>query len=243
VLETALDVAGCARLQRACWGYADADLVPPNELISVAKAGGLVIGAFDVTTTPERPGDDMIGFCFGLLGRDQESGELYHASRMLAVHPTWRRRGVARALKHAQREATLAQGLTRMRWTFDPLRLGNARLNLETLGAVGLRYHRDLYGERTSSPLHAAGTDRIEAEWRLDRHAATPPAKQIGRVPFPVDLEALLVRDPATAGTWRDRVRAGLEEAFARGLVVLGVEIEAGAAVAHYLVGPDPVTP
>ena len=57
-----------------------------------------------------------------------------------------------------------------MRWTFDPLRVANARLNLLRLGAVGFRYHRSLFGEATSSPLHlGVGTDRLEVEWDLRR--------------------------------------------------------------------------
>jgi chorismate synthase len=33
-----------------------------------------------------------------------------------------------------------------MRWTYDPLQLGNAHLNLRSLAAVGTRYHPDFYG-------------------------------------------------------------------------------------------------
>ncbi|RME70160.1 MAG: GNAT family N-acetyltransferase, partial [Planctomycetota bacterium] len=179
-LATPGAMQACVRLQRLAWGYADLDVVPVNELLSVARSGGIVLGAF----TEEDGARRCVGFCFGLLGRDPDTGELYHASRMLAVDPAWRGRGVGRRLKRAQREHARAQGLRSMRWTFDPLQLGNAWLNLEVLGAVGVRYHRDLFGPATSSPLHAVGTDRLEVHWSLEDEQR-PDFVPARRVPLP----------------------------------------------------------
>src|SRR5205814_917580 len=87
----------CEDLQRRAFRYADLDVVPTNELISADASGGLVLGAFAEGRA--------VGFCFGLSGRDHRRGEVYHYSRMVAVDPDFRGRGVAQALKRAQREA------------------------------------------------------------------------------------------------------------------------------------------
>ena len=52
-----------------------------------------------------------------------------------------------------------------MEWTFDPLEIKNAYLNIEKLGAIARRYNVNQYGI-TSSPLQGGlPTDRLVAEW------------------------------------------------------------------------------
>jgi predicted GNAT superfamily acetyltransferase len=153
----------CETLQARAFGYADRDIVPKNELISIARAGGLVLGAFE--------GARLAGFCFGFVGREHRSGALYHSSRMVAVDPADRRRGIALRLKLAQRDAVLAQGMREIRWTFDPDQAPNATLNLRKLGAVATGLVRDCYGRtREGRP-----TDRLLVSWRLDRPRRTAP--------------------------------------------------------------------
>ncbi len=240
-LETAADMVECVRLQQVCWRYADRDLVPVNELLAAVKAGGIAIGAFvgerrAAATEHAR----MIGFCFGLLGREHDTGRLYHASRMLAVDPAYRGRGVATALKQAQRRAARAQGLERMRWTFDPLRLENAWLNLHKLGALGIAYHRDLFGHATSSPLHRAGTDRLEVEWRLDAGPARAGYAVVERIALPGDVEALVQAGAHALTAARARLRERLEAALGRGDVVIDVERSPERTQAWYLIGRPP---
>src|SRR5690606_25254718 len=94
-------------------------------------------------------------------------GRLSHWSDMLAVRPEMRGRGLGIELKRFQRDAVLALGVEEMLWTFDPLRAGNAHLNLNKLGAVVRAYRADMYGA-TGSPLHdGMGTDRCVAFWPL----------------------------------------------------------------------------
>ena len=66
-----------------------------------------------------------------------------------------------------QREDALARGFELMEWTFDPLEIKNAYLNIERLGAIARRYNVNQYGI-TSSPLQGGlPTDRLVAEWWL----------------------------------------------------------------------------
>src|SRR5438874_10243976 len=121
-VATLEEFVACEDVQRRAFGYADVDIVPKNELVSIARSGGLVLGAFREET--------VAGFVFGFLGRDEATGALYHSSRMVAVRPEDRRQGLAFRLKMAQRAAVLAQGIAEIRWTFDPKNAANASFNL-----------------------------------------------------------------------------------------------------------------
>ena len=86
------------------------------------------------------------------------------------------------ALKHQQREWCLANGRTPMRWTFDPLQLGNAHLNLRSLGAIGVRYHAEPVrtdGRHQRRPAQRSGGGRVGP-----RRPTVPRARNRSRSPF-----------------------------------------------------------
>ena len=86
---------------------------------------------------------------------------------MLAVRKDHRNGGLGRRLKLMQREDALARGIELIEWTFDPLEIKNAYLNIEKLGAIARRYNINQYGI-TSSPLQGGlPSDRLIAEWWL----------------------------------------------------------------------------
>jgi predicted GNAT superfamily acetyltransferase len=160
-------------------------------------------------------------------------GSPYLHSHMLAVLPEYRNRGLGRRLKLAQRDDALARGFELMEWTFDPLEIKNAHLNIARLGAISRRYHADFYGA-SSSPLQGGlPTDRLYAEWWLRsprvlavlRGDAVPQAS-IRRVEVPAAISAWKQdprqRDLALAVQAENR--AALEEAFSKGLAVTGYE-------------------
>ena len=71
-----------------------------------------------------------------------------------------------------------------MAWTFDPMQALNANLNLEHLGAIGVKYYRDFYGKLGGDLAGELATDRLLALWRLrvpqvlerlDGKVASPP--------------------------------------------------------------------
>jgi predicted GNAT superfamily acetyltransferase len=119
-----------------------------------------------------------------------------------------------------------------MEWTFDPLEIKNAFLNIHKLGAVVRDYRVNFYGVSSSRLQAGLPTDRLVAEWELD--SPRVEAFLEGR---PVDNgvieERILV--PASIYEWKaseaDRERAlGVQlenrskflEAFSRGLAVVG---------------------
>jgi predicted GNAT superfamily acetyltransferase len=147
----------CVVLQKEVWNFADNELVPLRIFSLAPKIGGQVIGAWD--------GDALVGFAFSIPGT--RNGRSYLHSHMLAVKAEYRNSGLGRRLKLFQRDDAIKLGYELMEWTFDPLEIKNAYLNLERLGAIARRYNINQYGI-TSSPLQGfLPTDRLVAEWWL----------------------------------------------------------------------------
>jgi len=147
-------------LQKEVWGCDDRDIVPLTILAATREIGAILIGAFD--------GSSLIGFAYSFVGREDE--RMVHHSHMLAVRPTYRNLNLGYRLKLAQRDRALAQGITLMTWTFDPLQSLNAHFNFAKLGVIADAYKTNFYGEATSSFLHQIGngTDRLWVTWLLD---------------------------------------------------------------------------
>jgi predicted GNAT superfamily acetyltransferase len=225
-LATLEEFERCVVLQLETWGYSDGDVVPRRIFMVAQRIGGQVIGAFD--------GDTIVGFAMSLPGfRD---GRAYLHSHMLAVLPEYRNAGLGRRLKLAQRDDALARGFDLMEWTFDPLEIKNAYLNIARLGAIVRRYQPDFYGP-SSSPLQGGlPTDRLYAEWWLRSPRVTSLLH--AEVPSLEILERIIV--PHTIYQWkqdaqqRDRAQAvqrqnrnAFQDAFHRGLAVIGYDRDA----------------
>ena len=127
--ETLEEMQACFALHREVWKFSDAELVPVRLFVVADKIGGQVMGAFDGAT--------LVGFAIALPG--MRNGHAYLHSQMLAVRQEYRNGGLGRRLKFYQREDALARGFELMEWTFDPLEIKNAYLNIEKLGAIARR--------------------------------------------------------------------------------------------------------
>ncbi|HSQ03261.1 MAG TPA: hypothetical protein VLN59_04455, partial [Burkholderiales bacterium] len=163
-LKTLDDFHAAEDVQRAAWDSDDIDIVPLHIMLTIARNGGIVLGAFAQ--------DRMVGFVLGFLGTSTRYGveapatvKLKHCSHQLGVLPEWQSRGVGYALKVAQREAVLNQGVRLITWTYDPLESKNARLNIAKLGAVCNTYIRDYYGELRDDLNRGLATDRFQVDW------------------------------------------------------------------------------
>ncbi len=220
----------CVDLQVAVWGYSDGDVIPRRVFLVAQRIGGQVLGAFD--------GDAMVGFAMGLPGF--RNGAAYLHSHMLAVLPEYRNAGLGRRLKLAQREDAMKRGFDLMEWTFDPLEIKNAHLNLARLGAIARRYHSDFYGP-SSSPLQGGlPTDRLYAEWWLRSERVVKLLENgssegvegpetVDRVQVPVEVYEWKA-DPEKRHMALDlqtRTREALQKAFGRGLAAIGYQRDA----------------
>jgi predicted GNAT superfamily acetyltransferase len=226
------DMQACFALQREVWKFSDADLVPVRIFVVAAKIGGQVIGAFVQRNDQSDEEKELIGFALAIPG--MRNGHCYLHSQMLAVRQQYRNGGLGRRLKLYQREEALARGFELMEWTFDPLEIKNAYLNIEKLGAIARRYNVDQYGI-TSSPLQGGlPTDRLVAEWwlkskRVEAVLAAAPRPEFecrASVDVPAEIyewkAAAMSRAQALAVQERNRERLSL--AFGEGLSVLGYE-------------------
>lgn len=218
------DMQAAFALQKEIWKFTDAELVPVRIFVVASKIGGQVIGAFD--------GKELIAFALAIPGF--RHGHSYLHSQMLAVRRSYRNAGLGRRIKLYQRDDALARGIDLMEWTFDPLEIKNAYLNIEKLGAIARRYAVNQYG-LTSSPLQGGlPSDRLVAEWwmksrRVESVLTGSPAPAF-EVHARIDVPAEIY-DWKSAPANRDRARAVQQKnrdqfvtAFAKGLSVLGFE-------------------
>jgi predicted GNAT superfamily acetyltransferase len=213
---------------QATWGGQRLD----REVVrALAASGNVPWGAFD--------GDRTIGFVLGWAGIAEDG--LHVHSHMLAAVPDHRHRGVGYALKLAQRAQALDQGISVVRWTFDPLVARNAWLNIGKLGTVVDRFERDYYGEMTDDLNAGERSDRFMVRWELEREpgprSVAGPATEIA---VPVDLLDLRGRDPERARIWRDDVAEAAEAALARGEVGLAFDRDRSV---YLFARPDGGTP
>jgi predicted GNAT superfamily acetyltransferase len=218
------EMRACVALQKEVWNLSDAELTPLRMFAVADKIGGQVIGGFQ--------GDDMLGFALAVPGI--QGGHVYLHSQMLAVNKEHRNVGLGRKIKLFQRDDALARGFELIEWTFDPLEIKNAYLNIEKLGAIARRYNVNQYGI-TSSPLQGGlPTDRLVAEWWLKsnrvetllRAGKKPRLEIVTKISVPAQ-----VYDWKASPTTRSRAkevqdlnREQFVKAFVDGLAVLGYE-------------------
>jgi predicted GNAT superfamily acetyltransferase len=231
------ELEACIQLQVETWGYDPTDIIPRKAFLVAQKIGGQVIGAFDSEipgASPEGGPESLVGFAMSLPGIKSGSSapQPYLHSHMLAVKEGYRDRGLGAQLKLEQRREALSRNIHLIEWTFDPLEIKNAHLNIHKLGAIVRCYHVNFYGVSSSRLQGGLPTDRLVAEWHLNSSRVRRILEGRPRAAFIV-LERIQI--PASIYRWkaseRDRDRAlavqsenrrRFESAFGQGLAVLG---------------------
>jgi predicted GNAT superfamily acetyltransferase len=221
------ELRACVDLQKQVWKFADIDVVPLRLFVVAEKIGGQIIGAY--------ADGELAGFAMAIPG--SRNGSAYLHSHMLAVLEEYRNQGLGRRLKLAQREDALQNGFDLVEWTFDPLEIKNAHLNLSRLGAISRRYSVNHYGF-SSSPLQGGlPTDRLVAEWwlrskrvcdLLDRNQP-PQFEVMKKIVVPAEIYAWKASDAdrGKAAQVQKRNREEFLLAFSQGLAALGYERDA----------------
>jgi len=225
------ELEACVQLQIATWGIAPSEVVARKTFYLGQRIGGQVIGAFDSEIAGTEP-ESLVGFVMSLPGIKTNEGApvAYLHSHMLAVREEYRNRGLGAQLKLEQRREALERGIGLIEWTFDPLEIKNAFLNISKLGAVARRYYPNFYGVSSSQLQAGLPTDRLVAEWWLDspRVAAAingrPIAKQsiAERITVPASIYQWKATDREGARAIQLENRSKFQAAFARGLAVMG---------------------
>lgn len=200
-LDGVAEQRAASALYREVFGYTEPEWgLSPRLLAALRENAGTAIGAFD-------PAGTLIGFCYGFTA--VEAGEIYHYSQATVVTASAQGTGVGRGLKHAQAAAARHTGASTMRWAFDPYALRNAHFNLAVLGATGIGFRPDLYGE--------PDTDRVVVSWDLSGARVARTRKVVSVVAPAGDRTA--APDPDD----RRRLRQQLIDQFAAGRRLAGV--------------------
>jgi predicted GNAT superfamily acetyltransferase len=231
------ELEACVQLQIATWGYDKADAIPRKSFLLAQKIGGQVIGAFDSDAKVDAatgPDGSMVGFAMSLPGvkSTPQGPQPYLHSHMLAVLESHRNRGLGTQLKWEQRREALSRGVRRMEWTFDPLEIKNAFINIHRLGVIAREYRVNFYGVSSSRLQGGLPTDRLLAEWELD----SPRVEALlARRPAAARAIEIRIQVPASIDQWkaseaaRERALAvqlenqeKFQQAFSQGLAVVG---------------------
>ena len=145
---------------------------------------------------------------------------------------------LARNSSWEQRREALSRGIRHMEWTFDPLEIKNAFLNIHRLGAISREYRVDFYGVSSSRLQGGLPTDRLLAEWELDSPRVEAVLWSAARQLHARSKNAFWFRPPLTSGrpakrtangpslfSWR--IDRSFNRHFPRGLAVLGFSLDA----------------
>jgi chorismate synthase len=232
-----------AALEHQIW---NSDHVPTELYRAMQDEGALLVGAFTTDNT-------LVAFVFGF---PTDTPGVQH-SHSLGVLPQHRAAGLGARLKWFQRDWCLAKSIHTVRWTYDPLRIPNAKLNIAKLGATASSYFEDYYGTLTGINA-GAPSDRVMAQWVLNdprviaRHSGQPinlpDAPEINTVrdeqileinleleaPYlkmrlPNDYSRTLSENPDLALAWRLHGRKILQHYFAKGYHIAGFTLLGGA--------------
>lgn len=230
------ELDACVRLQVETWGYDETDVIPRRLFTVSQRIGGQVIGAFAPTETTS---PKLVGFAMSLPGAKppkslDEPPQPYLHSHMLAVAPQYRNLGIGRLLKLYQRDEAIKRGIALMEWTFDPLEIKNAFLNIHRLGVIVRSYTPNFYGVSSSRLQGGLPTDRLHAEWWMDSDRvkailsgfpnARPEIQETIVVPKAVSEWKATGVSRAMAVQAENRHR--FLDAFARGLAVVGFRVD-----------------
>jgi predicted GNAT superfamily acetyltransferase len=233
-LTTPTEQHVAAAVLQQVWGHADGVPLPPEMLRAFAFTGNYVGAAFD--------GDQIVGVACAFR---TNHGSLH--SHIAGVLPSHQGHAIGYLLKLHQRAWALANGITSIVWTFDPLIRRNAYFNLVKLGADAVRYLADFYGVMTDQINAGDVSDRLLVEWDLSQpvpgaylptgaNAVTvlrpgsggepvlrPGSDGVRLIKVPEDIDAVRRVDPALATRWRSALRRAMTEAFDSGLVIVGL--------------------
>ncbi len=236
------EMQACVDLQIETWGYDESDVIPRKTFLLAQKIGGQVIGAFDsdlASVAAAGPDGALVGFAMSLPGlkSDPNGPQPYIHSHMLAVRPSHRNRGLGAQLKWEQRREALSRGIRHMEWTFDPLEIKNAFINIHRLGAISREYRVNFYGVSSSRLQGGLPTDRLLAEWELDSPqvealiTSRPAAARIieERILVPASIERWKANEATRERAFDVQLenRQKFQQAFSWGLAVLGFSLDA----------------
>lgn len=187
IMGRADNIEAVEDLQRIVWGSSMGDVLNAPTMRWMIHIGGLLISAWD--------DEKLIGFSIGSPGKRE--GKFVFWSDMAGIHPNYQNQGIGYQLKLMQREWVREQGYEEIRWTFDPMRRGNASFNFHKLGVISYLYHPSFYGVMQDSINTGLPTDRLEAIWSTTEMTRQQHPNN-SDVPFAVEFDGDTVQTKIT---------------------------------------------
>lgn len=166
------------------------------------------------------------------------SGVIALHSHMAATHPDYRGQGYGALVKYEQAAIAAEQGIQTITWTFDPLVLRNAKLNILNLGVTIKKFVPDFYGEMEDAINANDLTDRLWCEWHLNQdRALNAPYQQMPKgaltaISIVEDIGVVKNLEPAQARVLRLAMRNELTQALDGTNEVKGLSVDN-----EYLIG------
>lgn len=159
--------------------------------------------------------EHVVGFLFGFYGQGKQwfgptasyqSGS-WVESQLLGVDRDFRRAGIAKRLKLAQRAQATEAGIDLIHWTVDPLQPDNAWLNFNHLGAVSAQFYKNYY--EFKNDLNRVPASRIGISWILN----TPRVSKCAQgASLSYDFDRLVRESPTEIVTPVTATDNGIEE-------------------------------
>jgi predicted GNAT superfamily acetyltransferase len=166
-LDSLTRVCAAEDLLAHIWQTTGTPPLTADVMRAVEHAGGYVVGVYADTR--------LVGASAGFLAMGADGRVRLH-SHISGLLREVQGRQVGWALKQHQRDWALQRGIDCITWTFDPLLRRNAWFNLAKLGATGVEYLVDFYGEMHDSVNAGEPSDRVFCHWDLRSPAAVTAA-------------------------------------------------------------------
>ncbi|HLM02084.1 MAG TPA: GNAT family N-acetyltransferase [Pyrinomonadaceae bacterium] len=231
-VTTVEDLAECVALQREVFASPDLEISPVRHLIVTRHAGGWTLGAY--------ADGRLAGFVLSvpMFRNGGAAAERAFYSHMTAVRQEFQNLRIGARLKWAQRERALSEGVSYIKWTYQPVQARNAFFNLERLGATIRTYMPNFYGTDYSTSAEqnrviGLDSDRLFADWQLDAPKAialskgekyTETGTAARTIEIPNDWNNLVATNPEKAVAEQARIKREFQKAFAEGLICKGFE-------------------
>lgn len=226
-----------AALVARVWRSTDTAALDSGLLRALAHTGNFVAGAFVA--------GEIVGFSVGFRTGHPVAGLHSHIT---CTAEDRRSGGLGYALKLHQRAWALAEGLTTVTWTFDPLARRNAYFNLSKLAADAWEYLPNFYGPMGDGLNAGDESDRLLMTWPVNADPVAPrvcdfpgdedtvglaagpdgeplrlraAGERIG-LQVPADIIGMRAQDPSLALRWRHALRSALSDTFADGYRIVG---------------------
>ena len=161
-LGSAKELLLCERTIQRITGSPEREAIPAHALVALHRAGGTILGAVnDADANPQ-----LIGCLVDVVSLSEHVPS--RLTLFCGVVPTRRNQGVGYHLRLEERRLLAKRDVAVVRWAVDPLNGADMCFALNKLGAIGVRYERDLYGTLDNPSDRGMATDRVVMEWWLD---------------------------------------------------------------------------